>query len=273
MNIKIGFHIVPMHGDYKLMRDRWTEAEALGVDGIYTADHFFPQDVQGEKQGAHADIVDSPNFEATTLQAAMAATTSRVEIGCLVHAVGFRNPNLLADIARTIDHISGGRFVLGIGAGYQEKDYVDYGYDNFGTQKSRLRDLAEALPIIKDRFSKLNPPPIRKIPIQVGSMGKEIGLRIVAQHADRWHVYGDMDHIVDCIETLKIRCKEVGRDFSEIELCSWYSPDVLEQKNDLDEYVKLGIRNIITPALGPKWDMGILNELLQWRRNYLAKHG
>ena len=270
MKIKIGFHVVPMHGTMKRMREAWTEAEALGVDGLYTADHFFPQAVQGEKHGAHSDTVDSPNFEATAIQAAMAATTTHPEIGCLVHAVGFRNPNLLADVARTIDHISGGRFVLGVGAGYQEKDYVEYGYTNFGTQKTRLDDLAVALPIIKARLEKLNPKPLRKMPIWVGSMGKEKGLRLVAQHADRWHVYGHMDHIVDCIETLKLRCKEVGRDFSEIELATWYSPDVLEQKNGLDEYVKLGITRVIHPQLGPKWDMGILKELLQWRKNFEA---
>jgi probable F420-dependent oxidoreductase len=267
VKIKIGFQAVPWYGEVKAMRAGWVKAEELGADAIYTSDHFFAQLMTPEQGDAkYAPVAPGQNFEGMVLEAAIAATTSRVEIGCLVHAIGFRNPNLLADMARTIDHISGGRFILGVGAGYQEDEYLEYGYDNFGTMKTRLDDLDSGLRIIKDRLGKLNPSPLRKMPVLVGSMGEKLGMRIVAEHADMWHVYGKTDVIAHKIELMKTMCAEIGRDFSEIEMTTWYSPDVLSQANPLDDYVQMGIRNIITPTLGPDWDTGVLRELLEWRK-------
>ena len=266
MKIKIGFQVVPWHGEVKEMREAWIAAEGLGADAIYTSDHFFAQ-VMTPKQGDnnYAPISAGQNFEGMTLEAAIAATTSHVEVGCLVHAIGFRNPNLLADMARTIDHISGGRFILGLGAGYQEDEYLEYGYE-FGTMKSRIEDLARAVPIIRNRLAKLNPPPLRRMPVLIGAMGEKYGMRVVAEHADKWHVYGPMDKLVLRIEHMKSLCKEVGRDFSTLEMTTWYSPDVLSQSNGLDDYLKLGIHNIIVPALGPDWSLDTFKELMAWRK-------
>lgn len=264
-DIKIGFQLTPQHGEYKKMRDRWMEAEELGADALYTADHFFSQVPTVEAaEGEYPETYNGLNFEGTTIQAAMAATTTRPQIGCIVHANSYRNPNLLADIARTIDHISGGRFILGIGSGYQKQDYIEYGYE-LGTAKSRLLELKKNIPIIKDRLTKLNPPPIGKIPLLIPSMGEQIGLRIVAEFADMWHVYGPLEKIAQKTEVLKQHCAEVGRDFNEIELTTWYFPNILEQDIDPIEFVKLGIRNIIQLQYGPEWDTGLLKELLQWR--------
>ena len=265
MDVTIALQMAPQFGDMARMRKVWMEAEELGVDRLYTCDHFFAMIITTDVlTGAHAEVAPlAKNFEATTIQAAMAATTTRPEIGCIVHSNNYRNPNLMADIARTIDHISGGRFILGLGSGYLKADYDEYGY-SYGTQASRLGDLARDLPIIKSRLGKLVPPPMRRIPFLIASAGEKIGLRIVAEHADIWHVYGTRDTLVHKIQVLEQHCASIGRDPREIGFATQYIPGQMSDA-DPDEYLKLGFRHLNAVTTGPDWDLGVLRELLQWR--------
>jgi probable F420-dependent oxidoreductase len=207
MSPRIGVQLHPQATTVAELRDAWKRADAIGVDSIWIWDHFYP--LFGDPDANH--------FEAYTLLAAMAADTTNARLGALVTCNSYRNPNLLADMSRTIDHISDGRFILGIGSGWFERDYSEYGYE-FGTAVGRLHALGEALPIIKARFAKLTPGPVNgKLPILIGGSGEKITLKLVAEHADGWNTFGPIDHFVQKSEVLDRHCANVGRDPKEIE--------------------------------------------------------
>jgi probable F420-dependent oxidoreductase len=252
--VTIGLQVIPQHGDFEQMKRAWIEADAMGVDRIYNWDHFFP--LSGDRNGKH--------FESLTVQAAMAALTKNAEVSSLVICNSYRNPSLLADMARTIDHISGGRFVLGIGAGWFQHDYDEYGYE-FGTAGSRLRDLDRALPIIKARWQKLNPPPLRRIPILIGGGGEKVTLRIVAEQADEWHTFGNPDTLTHKSRVLDDWCERVGRDPKEIVRSTTISSQSRGEQRDAERLMELGFTDFVVSVQGPDWDLKELELALTWR--------
>jgi probable F420-dependent oxidoreductase len=255
--VRVGLQLQPQHADYRKIRRTVAEAEALGVDVVFTWDHFFPLD--GDPDGSH--------FECWTMLGAWAESTSRVEIGALVTCNGYRNPDLLADMARTVDHISGGRLILGIGSGWFEKDFTGYGY-RFGTARSRLDALADALPRIQSRLSVLNPPPVRKLPMLIGGGGEKRTLALVARHADIWHCFGDPETIGRKMSILAGHCAAVGRDPNDIEVSASVGggPSPAGEPEELGPKLRgLGVSLFIRGVSGPDYDLGPVRAWIAWR--------
>ncbi|MCA9834486.1 MAG: LLM class F420-dependent oxidoreductase [Thermomicrobiales bacterium] len=250
--IKVAAQIQQQHAVYADIRKAWIAADELGVDVIFNWDHFYP--LSGDANGAH--------FEAYTQLGAMAEVTSNAMLGSLVTCNSYRNPHLLADMARTIDHISDGRFILGIGSGWFERDYFNYDYE-FGTAPSRLQDLRRDLPRIQERLSKLNPGPVNgRIPLMVGGSGPKVTLKLAAQYADIWHAFGSPKDMAAKSAILEEHCAAIGRDPREIVHSGGINKEHLEQA---DEYVANGVTLLTMGISGPDYDLGPLRELVQWR--------
>jgi probable F420-dependent oxidoreductase len=254
MSIRVGVQVQPQHADFAQMREAWRRAEDLGVDSIYTWDHFYP--LYGAPEGKH--------FEGATSLAALAASTERARIGALVFCNSYRNPQLLANIHSTIDHLSGGRVVLGIGAGWFERDYQEYGYE-FGTTAERLRALGRDLPLIKARLGKLNPPPLGEMPIMIGGGGEKVTLRLVAHHAQLWHTFADPETYRHKSEVLAEHCAKVGRDPAEIQRVIGGARGSMS--GYADALADAGVHELTVGVSGGPdgYDLGELRELLQWR--------
>lgn len=249
--VRIGVQIQPQHGDYRDIRTAAVTAEETGADIVYNWDHFFP--LFGSADGKH--------FECWTMLAAWAEATERVEIGALVTCYSYRNPHLLADMARTVDHISGGRLILGLGAGWAERDYTEYEYP-FGTFGGRLRDLDSGLYRIKRRLSLLNPPPMRDIPILIGGGGERHTLRIAGRWADIWHWFGDPATVRRKNRILDDWCRAADRDPAAVERSVGAKLGDIDQA---DELLEAGATQITLEIRGPGFDLAGLDEWIAWR--------
>lgn len=222
-------------------------AEEAGYDRVFVMDHFY----QLPGIGAH----DEPMFECYTMLSALAQHTEKVRLSALVTGNTYRHPTLLAKTITALDHVSGGRATLGIGAGWFELEHDQLGYE-FGTFTDRFEKLEESLQIIKPMLAgeKVtldgkhyqvtdavnSPPPVSKIPIMIGGSGEKKTLRMVAQYADESNLSsGGADEIPRKLEALEEHCGRLGRDRSEITVTKltmcFVAPTMEEAEADLRE--------------------------------------
>jgi alkanesulfonate monooxygenase SsuD/methylene tetrahydromethanopterin reductase-like flavin-dependent oxidoreductase (luciferase family) len=210
--------------DWPSLRDACLEAEASGFDSIWLDDHLLSD------EGDWA----SSKLEGWTALAGLATITSRATLGHLVAANTFRNPGLIAKQATTIDHLSGGRFILGLGGGWFEREHDAFGLDFGAGFGERLDRLDEAVGLIRrlldgemvsheGRFYRMHealcaPRPVQDhLPILIGGSGRTKTLRTVARYADMWNGYGDPGRIAEVSGWLRERCVEVGRPYDSIQ--------------------------------------------------------
>ncbi len=222
--VRIGAAFWVQRSDWPSLREAVETAEAAGADDLWIDDHLLSD------EGA----ADDAKLEGWTTLAAVAAVTTRARLGLLVAANTFRNPGLTAKLATTLDQISGGRAILGIGGGWFEDDHRAFGLDFGSGFGERLDRLGESVDIIRrlldgerfshdGRFYRLRdalaaPRPIQDhLPILIGGSGPQKTLRIVARHADLWNAYGSPAMLAASDAILRDRCAEIGRDPDEIE--------------------------------------------------------
>lgn len=240
------------HLTWEQVRDQWKLAEELKFESLYLFDHF--SGLYGSEDG--------PCLEASTLLAALALETNTAGIGVMVYGNTHRHPVMLAKEMVTIDHLSGGRAILGIGAGWNVNEHRWYGWD-LPTPGKRVAMFEEAMTVIdglmaEDRFSfdgtyytidnaPFQPKPLqKKIPVLIGGKQPKM-LRVIARHADLWDGGGRGDDRLPRIEELKRACDEVGRDYNEIIHSQGFGASGLLDADHLDElmttHLELGVRH------------------------------
>jgi F420-dependent oxidoreductase-like protein len=250
-----------MHCGLDELRDVWRIADEAGFDHVWAFDHLNP--IFSEVEG----VV----WEGWTLLTAMATLTRRVRIGLMVTGNTYRHPGLLAKMATTVDHLSGGRLEFGIGAGWAEEEHTMLGLE-FPGVRERIERLDEACEVARllwtgervdfeGRYYRLenavhNPPPVQRPgpPLWIGGGGERRTLRVVARHADVWNIIGG--HIDDAVrksEVLDRHCEEVGRDPGEIRrsVQCRFDGEVEGTLAILDDFVKAGFTEIVLTVSGP----------------------
>jgi alkanesulfonate monooxygenase SsuD/methylene tetrahydromethanopterin reductase-like flavin-dependent oxidoreductase (luciferase family) len=269
--LRVGFKVAPQHVTWAQLDEMWRYAAASGAfDSAWLFDHFYP--VGG----------DGSCFEGMTALAALIRHVPGLQVGHLVLANPYRHPALTAKMAATLDHISGGRFVLGMGAGWHVPETSAYGMD-LDPIGQRLRDLRAALRVIRELSRpeagtwpsdgsdsmttggvSLDAPPFRleharndplpvqgqRMPIWLGVQGEKVGLRLVAELADGWNFNGaaDLAAFVPKLDSLKRHCDDVGRDLAEIEVSTqlWIDVERLpEQRAEALALVAAGARHVV----------------------------
>jgi F420-dependent oxidoreductase-like protein len=215
------------------------EFERLGFDSLWVCDHLYG-----------VPRPEIPILESWTLLTALGAITERVELGTLVTPPGFRNPAHLAKIVATLDRITNGRVVPGLGAGWFRQEFVGYGYD-FPEPRVRLQLLAEAVEIMTRAWTEPNltfegrhyrtegltisPPPVRRPPLLIGGGGEKVTMRIAARYADIWNnSASNQTRLGHKVEVLRVHCKEQGRDPDSIRISQQCMVLITEREEDVE---------------------------------------
>lgn len=241
--VKFGVLAWPQYTDWRSLLRTAKVVDDLGYDSLWTWDHLYP--IVGDVEG--------PIYEGWLTLAAWAQATQRVHLGLMVGANTFRNPGLVAKMVTTLDHISGGRAVLGVGGAWFEDEHRAFGID-FGTSPGqRLQWLDEAVRIMRgmlrgerpsgERFYRVDsvrndPPPVQKaLPLLIGGGGERRTLRIVARYADAWNVGGSIERVRHKDAVLREHCVAVGREEAEIERTlmggGWIIRDTLDEARSI----------------------------------------
>jgi F420-dependent oxidoreductase-like protein len=276
--IKFGIQTGQQDVTYKEIVDIWKEAEALGFDSAWNFDHFMP--IRGDEDG--------PCLEAWTLLGALAVQTSRIRIGSLVNGNTYRNPALLAKMATTMDHISNGRFELGLGAAWFEREHLAYGVP-FYTPKERADRLGEALQVItklwgedhptfQGQYYSLSKAPFSPDniqqphpPIVIGGKGKKWIMPLVARYADAWNVPIGVTPkgIESRKQIIREECARVGRTPCDIEVQAFL---VLYSITDIPfagGAIKLGARMIEDKRVAQSILVGSSKQITEQIRTYV----
>lgn len=252
--IRFGIQTPQQHTTWPEILSLWQEIDTLGYDTAWVFDHFLP--IFSDPTG--------PCLEAWTALSALAMATRKVRLGVMVTGNTYRHPAVLAKMATTVDIISGGRLILGIGAGWFEQEHQEYGIP-FHTTGGRLRRLEEAIEIIKRlstedranfsgryhelRNASFKPKPLQQPhpPIMIGASGENMALGIVARHAQMWNSFGTPDVFRHKIERLNDHCERAGSDPAAIEksvLLTGQFP-LNESRRRIDEYAAAGVTHLI----------------------------
>ncbi len=230
------------------------EAERLGYHHVTCSEHVAVPRAVAEVRGAtYWDPLATFGY--------LAARTSTIRLATFVLVLGYHHPLAIAKRYGTLDRVCGGRLILGVGAGWFQRDYDEYGYD-FGTPGQRLKNLERGLEVIKARWERDEPKPLRgTVPILIGGGGEKVTLRITAQHADLWNGFGPAEQWDRKNRILDDWCREVGRDPAAIERTASIGA---EDVGRLDPFVEAGATHLIC-RLGAPFDLAAIERLLEWR--------
>ena len=239
----LGITAWPQNTTWASLMDAGVAADRAGLDMLFSWDHFY----------AIIGPQENPNFEVSQVLAGWGSRTERIRIGSLVHGITYRHPAVLANMITALDHLTNGRAIMGIGAGWMEPEHKAYGMP-LGSKKERSDRFEEGARVIRSMLRErtttfsgkyyqltdaLNePPPVqRELPVLIGGGGEQRTLRTAARYADMWHGFGSPDDLRHKIEVLHGHCAKVGRDPKEIQILGGGTVVVRDRIEDAHAYL------------------------------------